>query len=103
MLSRHTYRKGRTRVVRDRREGERREVRELTAEATLESALGRFCTVPDASSVAPTDTIKNVVHVVARESLQAPAETLAPAMTVDAARPTILAMARSSRAEAGCP
>jgi hypothetical protein len=92
MLSRHTYRKGRPRVVRDRREGERREVRELTAEATLESALGR-----------PTDTIKNVVHVVARESLQAPAETLAPAMTVDAARPTILAMARSSRAEAGCP
>jgi urate oxidase len=79
-LVQNTYGKGRVRVMRIHREGERHEVRELTVKAMLEGAFERSYTVPDNSSVVATDTIKNVVNIVARENLKAPAELLAKAV-----------------------
>jgi urate oxidase len=68
-LVRKTYGKGRVRVMRLHSEGDRREVRELTIKAMLEGDFDRAFTAKDNSTSISTDTIKNVVNVVARENL----------------------------------
>src|SRR5476649_2790962 len=68
-LARKTYGKGRVRVMRIHSEGDRREVRELTVRAMVEGDFDRAFTAKDNSTSISTDTIKNVVNVVARENL----------------------------------
>jgi urate oxidase len=65
-----TYGKGRVRVMRVHAEGERREVRELTVQAMVTGGFERTFTDADNSPSVSTDTIKNVVNVVARESMR---------------------------------
>ena len=66
-----TYGKGRVRVMRVAGEGARREVRELTVRAMLTGDVGRAYTDADNSTTVSTDTVKNVVNIVAREALDA--------------------------------
>jgi urate oxidase len=68
-LVHHTYGKGRVRVMRVQRDSERHEVRELTVKAMLEGGFERSFTAADNSAVVATDTVKNVVNIVARENL----------------------------------
>ncbi len=68
------YGKGRVRVMRVKRDTARHEVRELTVEAILEGDFGRAYTDADNSTSVSTDTIKNVVNVVAHDNLDLPAE-----------------------------
>jgi urate oxidase len=50
------------------------EVRELTVQAMLEGDFDRAYTHADNKTVVATDTIKNIVNIVARETVAAPAE-----------------------------
>lgn len=79
-LLKNTYGKGRVRVMRIHREGDRHEVREATVLPMLEGDFGASYTGPDNSKVVATDTIKNIVNIVARENLRAPNELFAKAV-----------------------
>lgn len=68
-LVHHRYGKGEVRVMRVHRASERHEVRELTVQVMVEGGFARTYTHADNSTSVPTDTIKNVVNVVARENL----------------------------------
>jgi len=68
-LIRHTYGKGRVRVMRIHRDGDRHEVRELTVKAMLEGDFGRSFTAADNSKAVATDTVKNIVNICARKHL----------------------------------
>ena len=68
-LVRKTYGKGRVRVMRIHRNGDQHEVRELTVKAMLQGDFGRAFTAKDNSTSVSTDTVKNVVNVVAQENL----------------------------------
>ena len=70
-LVRDIYGKGRVRVMRVKRDSKRHEVRELTVKAMLGGAFSAAFTVADNSKVVSTDTIKNVVNVVAHENVAA--------------------------------
>lgn len=64
-----TYGKSRVRVMRVHRKGDWHEVRELTVRAMLTGTFdGAFTHADNATSVA-TDTVKNVINVVARENM----------------------------------
>ncbi|MDT7950266.1 MAG: urate oxidase [Acetobacteraceae bacterium] len=76
-LIRNTYGKARVRVMRVYREGPFNEVRELSVQAMLEGEFAAAYTRGDNRSVVATDTIKNIVNIVAREELRAPAEIFA--------------------------
>ena len=65
-----TYGKGRVRVMRLSGEGDHRDVRELDVRAMLTGDIGRAFTDADNSTTVSTDTIKNVVNIVAREELE---------------------------------
>lgn len=65
----NTYGKARVRVMRINRDTEKHEVRELTVMAMLEGNFAHAFTHADNSSVVATDTIKNIVNIVARENL----------------------------------
>ena len=69
-----TYGKGRVRVMRLAGEGDHRDVRELELRAMLTGDVDRAFTEADNSTTVSTDTIKNVVNVVAREELELGAE-----------------------------
>ena len=75
-----TYGKGRVRVMRVHRDGDRHEVRELTVKAMLTGAFDRTFTDADNSPTVSTDTIKNVVYVVARECPTLPTEAFCRAV-----------------------
>jgi len=75
-----TYGKGRVRVMRVHREGERQEVREVTVQAMVEGDFGRAFTDADNSTSLCTDTVKNVVNIVAREELAAGVENFCAAV-----------------------
>jgi urate oxidase len=62
------YGKGRVRVMRIHRDGERQEVSQLNIKAMLDGDFSRTYTHADNSNTISTDTIKNVVNVVAREN-----------------------------------
>lgn len=80
-LLKNTYGKGRVRVMRIHREGDYHEVREATVQPMLEGeAFAASYTGPDNSKVVATDTIKNIVNIVARENLRAPNELFAKAV-----------------------
>ena len=66
-----TYGKGRVRVMRVAGEGDTRDVRELEIRAMLTGDIGRAFTAADNSTTVSTDTVKNVVNIVAREELEA--------------------------------
>ena len=77
-----TYGKGRVRVLRLDRGGggDRHEVRELTVQAMVEGDFGRAFTEADNSTSLCTDTVKNVVNIVARENLSAGNEAFCAAV-----------------------
>jgi urate oxidase len=62
------YGKGRVRIMRIHRDGERQEVSQLNIKAMLDGDFSRTYTHADNSNTISTDTIKNVVNVVAREN-----------------------------------
>jgi urate oxidase len=63
------YGKGRVRVMRVDRSGGQHEVRELDIKVMVEGDFARAYTNADNSRLLSTDTMKNVVNVVAREQL----------------------------------
>jgi urate oxidase len=63
------YGKGRVRVMRVDRSGDQHEVRELDIRVMVEGDFARAYTNADNSRLLSTDTMKNVVNVVAREQL----------------------------------
>lgn len=65
----NTYGKGRVRVMRIKKDGPTHEVRELTVKAMLTGGFAGAFTDKDNSAVVSTDTVKNVVNIVARENL----------------------------------
>lgn len=67
-LIKNRYGKGRVRVMRIHRDGERHEVSQLNVKAMVEGDFARAYTNADNSTSISTDTIKNVVNVVAREN-----------------------------------
>ena len=69
-LTSKSYGKARVRVLRRHRDGDRHEVRETTLKATLAGDFGRAFTGADNSTTVATDSIKNIVNVVARENLR---------------------------------
>ena len=76
-LIHNTYGKGRVRVMRVYREGPYNEVRELSVQAMLDGDFAEAYTQGDNRNVVATDTIKNIVNIVAREELRASAEHFA--------------------------
>ena len=82
-LASKTYGKGRVRVLRLNRGdgvGGRHEVRELAVQAMVEGDFGRAFTDADNSTSLCTDTVKNVVNIVARENLAAGNEAFCAAV-----------------------
>jgi urate oxidase len=67
-LIKNRYGKGRVRVMRIHRDGDRQEVSQLNVKAMIEGDFARAFTEGDNSTSVSTDTIKNVVNVVAREN-----------------------------------
>lgn len=76
-LSNNTYGKARVRVMRVYRDGPYNEVRELSVQAMLEGDFAAAYTDGDNAKVVATDTIKNIVNIVARENLRASSEIFA--------------------------
>ena len=70
-LIRNTYGKGRVRIMRVKRDAARHEVRELSVQAMLSGAFEASYTVGDNASVIATDTVKNIVNIVARDHVGA--------------------------------
>ena len=68
-LVKSTYGKARVRVMRIHRDGVRHEVRELSLQVMLTGDFARVYTHADNALAVATDTIKNLVNVVARENL----------------------------------
>src|SRR5260370_15858518 len=75
-----SYGKGRVRVMRRSGEGRNREVRELTVLAMMAGDIAQAYKQADNSTTVSTDTIKNVVNVVAREELEAGPEAFCRAV-----------------------
>jgi urate oxidase len=67
-LIKNRYGKGRVRVMRIHREGDRHEVSQLNIKAMIEGDFSRAYTDGDNSTSVSTDTIRNVVNVIAREN-----------------------------------
>jgi urate oxidase len=75
-LIRNTYGKGRVRIMRVHRDGDRHEVSQLSIKAMLTGDFARAYTDGDNSTSTSTDTIKNIVNVTARENTGLSAEEL---------------------------
>ena len=67
-LIKNRYGKGSVRVMRIHRDGDRHEVSQLNIKAMVEGDFARTYTHADNSNTISTDTIKNIVNVVAREN-----------------------------------
>ena len=67
-LIKNKYGKGRVRVLRIHRDGDKHEVSQLNVKVMVEGDFARAYTDADNSTSVSTDTIKNVVNVVAREN-----------------------------------
>jgi len=70
----HRYGKGRVRTLRLEKSGDYNTVREMTLQVMLEGAFSLAYTEADNRNVIATDTIKNIVNLVAREHVSAEAE-----------------------------
>ena len=68
-LLQKTYGKDRVRVMRIDRQPDRHEVRELTVRAMLTGRFDGAFTEADNSTSVATDTVKNIINVVARENI----------------------------------
>jgi len=68
-LASFTYGKGRVRIMRVKRDAARHEVRELNVKVLLEGDFSDSFTSSDNSKVIATDTVKNIVNIVARGQL----------------------------------
>lgn len=77
----NTYGKSRVRIMRLHRDGERHEVRELTVQAMLTGDFSRSYTHADNSSAISTDTVKNLINIVAREQPALDTEAFCAAVT----------------------
>ena len=75
-LVRNTYGKGRVRVMRVKRGADRHEVRELQFKAMVEGDFAKAYTHADNSTSLCTDTVKNLINIVASENLGASTEEL---------------------------
>ena len=67
-LIKNRYGKGRVRVMRIHRDGGRHQVSQLNVKAMMEGDFARAYTHGDNSTSVSTDTIKNVINIVAREN-----------------------------------
>ncbi len=79
-LASSTYGKGAVRIMRVDRTQPRHAVRELTVAVMLEGAFDASFTSSDNGAVVATDTIKNIVNIMAREQLAAETEPFAAAL-----------------------
>ena len=79
-LIQNTYGKGRVRVMRVHRDGDRHEPRELSVQTLLDGDFAAAYTAGDNRSVIATDTIKNIAYIVARENMTADAERFGEAL-----------------------
>ena len=79
-LIQNSYGKGRVRVMRVHRDGQHNTPRELSVQTMLEGDFAAAYTAGDNRTVVATDTIKNITLIVARESMEAPAELFAEAL-----------------------
>jgi len=79
-LVRSTYGKGRVRVMRIHKAGDRHEVRELTVKVMLEGDFARSYTAADNSKAVATDTMKNIVNICARKHLDLATEPFCQAV-----------------------
>ena len=79
-LAHSTYGKGAVRIMRVDRAQPRHAVRELTVRVMLEGGFDASFTSDDNSAVVATDTIKNLVNIVAREHVAAETEPFAAAL-----------------------
>ena len=77
---RQRYGKANVRVLRVQRATARHEVREARVEVSLEGDFARAYTAADNNSVVPTDTMKNLVNVLALEHLDTANEPFALAI-----------------------
>lgn len=68
-LIKNRYGKGRVRIMRVHRDGDKQEVSQLSIKVMLEGDFGRAYTDADNSTSTSTDTIKNIVNVTARENV----------------------------------
>lgn len=76
-LIRNSYGKGRVRIMRVARDSARHEVRELSVQAMLTGDFDAAYTQGDNSKVIATDSIKNIVNIVARDHVAAENEDFA--------------------------
>ncbi len=67
-LANFTYGKGRVRIMRVKRDTTRHEVRELETKVMLEGDFSASFLSSDNSKVIATDTVKNIVNIVARDN-----------------------------------
>src|SRR4029453_10712466 len=67
-VRKNKYGRGRVRGMRIHRDGDRHEVSQLSVKAMIEGDFARAYTHADNSTSVATDTIKNIVNVVAREN-----------------------------------
>jgi urate oxidase len=79
-LSRFTYGKGRVRIMRVARATARHEVRELSLQVMLEGDFAASFTSADNAKVIATDSIKNIVNLVARDHLDTETEPFTQAL-----------------------
>ena len=77
---RQRYGKANVRVLRVQRSSARHEVREARVEVSVDGDFARVYTAADNSPVVPTDTMKNLVNVLALEHLEAAGEPFALAI-----------------------
>lgn len=76
-LIRNSYGKGRVRIMRVKRDSAHHEVRELSVQAMLSGDFDAAYTEGDNSKVIATDSIKNIVNIVARDNVGAENEEFA--------------------------
>lgn len=76
-LIRNSYGKGRVRIMRAQRDTPRHEVRELSVQAMLTGDFDAAYTEGDNTKVIATDSIKNIINIVARDHVGAENEVFA--------------------------
>lgn len=79
-LIRNSYGKGRVRIMRVERSTARHEARELDVKVMLTGGFDAAYTSSDNSAVVSTDTIKNIVNIVARDNVGLENERFAAAL-----------------------
>jgi len=79
-LKQSTYGKGHVRIMRVKRDTDRHEVRELNVKVLLEGDFAASFTSSDNSQVIATDTVKNIVNIVARNQLGTETEPFTQAL-----------------------